>query len=96
MIILRSYWRNGTIPPDISSVEPKVKNVGNLDIDHVTHPARAKVMLKKNLHKNGVQGFYHEPMVVSKQALPQMCLFLPIVKIFQITFGGKLSLISSK
>ena len=33
-----------------------------------SHPARAKVMFKKNLHKNGVQGVYREPMVVSKQA----------------------------
>ena len=61
----------------------------------LTHPARAKVMLKKTLHKNSDKGVYHEPMVVSKQALPKLCLFLPIVKRFQITFSGKLSLISS-
>ena len=51
-------------------------------------------MLKKTLHKNGVHGGYREPMVVSEQALPKLRLFLPIVKKFQITFGGKLSLIS--
>ncbi len=48
-------------------------------------------MLNKNLHKNGAQGVYREPMVVSKQALPKLCLFLPIVKKIQITFGGKFS-----
>ena len=53
-------------------------------------------MFKKTLHKNGVQGVYREPMVVSEQALPKLRLLLPIVKNFQITFGGKLSLISSK
>ena len=41
-------------------------------------------MLKKTLHKNGVQGFYREPMVVSNQALPKFCLFLPIVKKFKL------------
>ena len=61
----------------------------------VTHPTRVKVMLKRTLQKNGVQGVYREPKVVSKQSLPKLCLFLPIVKNFQITFGGKLSLISS-
>ncbi len=53
-------------------------------------------MFKKTLHTNGVQGVYREPMVVSEQALPKLRLLLPIVKKFQITFGGKLSLISSK
>ena len=62
---------------------------------HSTHPARAKVMFKKTLYKNDVQGVYREPMVVSEQALPKLRLLLPIVKNFQITFGGKLSLISS-
>ena len=57
------------------------------------HPSKSNV--EKNLNKNGVQGVYCEPMVVSKQALPKMGLFLPEVKKFKITFGGKLSLISS-
>ena len=52
-------------------------------------------MLKKTLHKNGIQGGYNELMVVSEQALPKLRLLLPIVKKFQITFGSKLSLISS-
>ena len=50
----------------------------------LTHPARAKVMLKKTLHKKGVQRVYCEPMVVSKQALPKLCLLLPIVKKFKL------------
>ena len=57
------------------------------------HPSKSNV--EKNLNKNGVQGVYCEPMVAPKQALPKLCLFLPIVKKFQITFGGKLSLVSS-
>ena len=61
----------------------------------LAHPARTKVMLKKTLHKNGIQGGYNELMVVSEQALPKLRLLLPIVKKFQITFGSKLSLISS-
>ncbi len=60
------------------------------------HTARTKVMLKKTLHKNGVQGGYREPMVVSEQALSKLRLFLPIVKKFQITFCGKFSIIFFK
>ena len=62
----------------------------------LAHPARTKVMLKKTLHKNGIQGGYYELMVVSEQALPKLRLFLPIVKNFQITFSGKFSIIFFK
>ena len=56
-----------------------------------THPTRAKVMLKKNSIKTVFRGFTmnHKPMVVSKQALLKLCLFLPILKKIQTTFGGK-------
>ena len=40
----------------------------------------------KNLHKNGVQRVYREAMVVLKQALLKLCLFLPMVENFQITW----------
>ena len=62
---------------------------------YICTPLPSKSNAEKTLHKNGIQRVYLKPLVFSKQALPKLCLLLPIVKKCQITFVGKFSLIFS-